>query len=331
MLSVYMTITMIAVIMGIILIVSGAIKLIKTSIEKRKALDLTESNLIDVKSEQYSVNCVLEALNKTKLSIVNSFGNFADLFEKVRNKPAFEKYSKFGIEIPEYNETNFRSLSNGEGGLEECLINREPDLVFKRENKNYKLLTKTFLITFGISSSMLIFTHILYMELVMSSTDTNLLKAVINTSPYVMTFLFMGCVFYILIYVLSSYTAIICPENQTDAERVKAFCDNLREVKNGANKYKELLGKINGFYKEHLERLAVIADDENKCDWNSLTGEERKTVENTSFLAGLLYSLCRISGDSVNGKDNTVTREDFDNLLSNVGNVLIERGFDNIL
>ena len=47
-------------------------------------------------------------------------------------------------------------------------------------------------------------------------------------------------------------------------------------------------------YKENLELLRVVIEDEQKTDWRDFSREERLLTQNTVLLVSVLYKMCKV-------------------------------------
>jgi hypothetical protein len=78
---------------------------------------------------------------------------------------------------------------------------------------------------------------------------------------------------------------------EADVSRIVAYFDELTEV---ADRFKMSLIKVGGKYRKYLNFLDYIVTYGGKTQWCEFTDEEKKTVENTVLLVGLLYSMCQV-------------------------------------
>lgn len=57
----------------------------------------------------------MDKLGNFELEICDSFKEFSDIFEKIKNRPVFEEYSKNGVTIPKYDGDKIEEVSIGAG------------------------------------------------------------------------------------------------------------------------------------------------------------------------------------------------------------------------
>lgn len=69
------------------------------------------------KETEEETNQAMDKLGRLELEITKSFGDFADLFEKIKNRPTFKEYSKGGVVLPKYNGEKLKEVSVGAGIL----------------------------------------------------------------------------------------------------------------------------------------------------------------------------------------------------------------------
>lgn len=77
-------------------------------------------------------------------------------------------------------------------------------------------------------------------------------------------------------------------------DKINIICRYLAELRSVSVKYYETLSKTNEIYQKHFKDLKYNVRELKHTDWNTFTSEEKRLIENTVLLVGLLYNMCKI-------------------------------------
>ena len=75
---------------------------------------------------------------------------------------------------------------------------------------------------------------------------------------------------------------------------IDASCAFLNDLNECATGYYGVLRQVAGLYKKYIGRMDVVINVNDKKDWYEFTDNEKLMVENCSYLAGLLYNMCKV-------------------------------------
>jgi exonuclease VII small subunit len=87
---------------GIKKVKSGTDKIIEADKKLDKAYKRNTHNINRLNNETEKTNKSLEALGKKEYEIIDSFGEFIDVWETLQNKPEFKDIEKDNLHLPEY-------------------------------------------------------------------------------------------------------------------------------------------------------------------------------------------------------------------------------------
>lgn len=109
---------------------------------------------------------------------------------------------------------------------------------------------------------------------------------------------------------------------------INKICNYLKELKQTSDSYYSSMKKVNDIYEKYLQAIKATVITYGKTDWNSFTREEKLSVENCSYLVGLLYSMCKVklvnqssSGNDVNSInyiDINASKDKADKIMSSM-------------
>lgn len=76
---------------------------------------LNKQNQDKFKKKDKATNKTMDKLGKLELNIMSDFSEFADVIEKIQNRPEFKAFDKKGVKLPKYNKEELREVSIGAG------------------------------------------------------------------------------------------------------------------------------------------------------------------------------------------------------------------------
>ena len=95
----------------------GAKKMKDANDTMKAAQSRHERNVARFEKENETTTKDMDKLGKLELEILHSFSEFSDVFEKIKNRPTFETYSKNGVSLPKYDGEKIKEVSVGAGVL----------------------------------------------------------------------------------------------------------------------------------------------------------------------------------------------------------------------
>ena len=99
--------------------------------------------------------------------------------------------------------------------------------------------------------------------------------------------------------------------------KVGKICDYLQELSSYAAKYLETLKKVEAVYSKKLVELEKLVFQE--TNWNRYHTQQKKLVENTVLLVGLLNKMCKVRlvlRDTDNNDLNEVNKKEVDSSVN---------------
>ena len=77
-------------------------------------------------------------------------------------------------------------------------------------------------------------------------------------------------------------------------QEINKSCDYLQEISNCTEEYYSTLNKLNNIYQKHIDNMKSLIVDMSMTDWNYFSDSAKLLVENTYYLVGLLYNMCKV-------------------------------------
>ena len=82
-------------------------------------------------------------------------------------------------------------------------------------------------------------------------------------------------------------------------EEINKICDYLDELETCAKEYHATLNKLNNIYQKHIDKMKFLIVDMSMTDWKYFSDSAKLLVENTYYLVGLLYNMCKIKHQNI--------------------------------
>ena len=295
--------------------------------------------------EDYNQNATfaMDKLGKRELNILVSFEHFSDLIEKIQGRPEFKRYSKNGIDLPEYKAEELKKVSAGAGvllgGISGAVAGTAGGFAAAGA-------TTSAVMALGVASTG---TAISSLSGVAATNATlaalgggalsaggggmALGSAVLGGATLGVGLLIGGIIF----NATGSKLADRADEAYSQACKTEGQIDRitwyLRQLREAAEKYQKTLMKVENQYQKRLEMLDHIMTFSEKTDWNDFSKTEQKMTENLVLLAGLLYKMCQVKLVlQTEEKDglNSINKEEMDGVILNAEDILEKEMNDNV-
>ena len=254
----------------------------------------------------------MDKLGKLEMEILHSFGDFADVFEQIKNRPTFENYKKNGVELPKYDGEKLKEVSVGAGvllgGLGGAGLGTAGGFVAAGA-------TTAAVMAFGTASTG---------PAIASLSGA----AALGAATLGVGLLVGGAIFNFTGGKLSDKADEAWDQMLKAEAQINTICAYLVDLRGISKKYYDVVSKVDAIYRKHLSELKDIVYIQGHTDWRTFTAEQRKITENTVLLVGLLYSMCKIAlvlkGENENDM-NKINKTEINRAINNANTVLEDK------
>ena len=272
--------------------VHGAVKTKDANDRITLAKSRHEKNIERFEKQHKDTSIHIDELRKKELEILQSFNQFSDLFERIKNRPVFKSYQKGDVNIPQYSKDEIRRGAFDAG---------------------------IFLVTFNSSMVGSMAGSVgsggipLALGLGAATLGVGLLVGGVISS-------FTGSK-------LSDKADEAWAQMKEAEKRIDKICDYLIELSQVANDYRECISKVDREYQSHLNKLYDIIVVKQKNDWNYFTNDEKMITENTALLVNLLYNMgtVKLVLVSENEELNKINKYEINESMKNAETFLKDR------
>lgn len=284
--------------------VHGAIKM-KGANDVMKAAQSRHANSIqkfESKNQEASAN--MDRLGQLELEILDSFQRFADVIEKIQNRPQFTSYAKDGVELPEYDPEKLKEVSIGAGVLLGGLGGAAMGTAGGFAAAGATTAAVMALGTASTGTAIASLSGIAATNATLAALGGGALAAggggialgttILGVATLGAGLLVGGVIFSLTGSSLSNKADEAWEQAEKTRKSVDNICVYLDELNGVASAYTDTLNSVNTIYQKHLTGVTTIVDMLGKTDWNLFTDAEKQLTENSVLLVGLLYSMCKV-------------------------------------
>lgn len=305
----------------------GARKMIHANKEMKRIEKRHEANQRRFNDLNQSTTSAMEDLGNLELEVCESFDRFAELIERIQNRPEFDEIKVGSFDVPRYDAQELRDVSiaagmvvgavggagmGAGGGIAAAMAAKGVIGAVCLASTGTPIAT-----LHGIAATNAIMAVLGGGTLAAGGGGIALGATVLSAATAGVGILIGGIVFNLASRSLSSEVDE-AREQMKEAEReIGRICKYLSRLKTVAYTYRKSLSTVYGIYKEHLERFERIVFDEARCDWCQFTDEEKLSLENLVLLVSILYGMCKINL-VVEGDRDGINEVNYDEAMSRV-------------
>lgn len=296
--------------------IHGAVKMKEANDAMDSAKRCHERNIEKYEKENKSTSEEMDKLGKLELEILQSFGQFSDVLEQIKNRPKFAPYSKDGFTLPQYDGEKLKEISVGAGvllgGLGGASLGTAGGFAAAGATTAAVMALGTASTGTAIASlSGAALTNATLAALgggaiAAGGGGMALGSAVLGATTLGVGLLVGGVIFNFTGEKLSDKADEAWFQMKKAEKQINKICGYLIKLRSTAHNYYGTLSSVNSRYQKYLNTLTSIVTMLGHKDWNTFTEEERKVTENTVLLVGLLYSMCKVELVLKNKDENDI-------------------------
>ncbi len=318
--------------------VHGASKMKEANDTMESAKRRHDRNLERFERENTDTSQDMDRLGKLELEILHGFHEFSDIFEKIKNRPVFENYSKNGVTLPKYDGEKLKEVSVGAGVLLGGLGGAGLGAAggFAAAGATTAAVMAFGTASTGTAIASLSGAALMNATLAVLGGGTIAAggggiaagTAALGAATLGVGLLVGGIIFSFTGGKLSDKADEAWYQMRKAEDQINKICDYLIQLRETANNYYKTLSRLNAIYRDHLDRLKNIVYSLGRRDWNTFTVEERRLTENTVLLVGLLYNMCKVELVLKAEKENdinSINTEAVERSIANADTVLADK------
>lgn len=284
--------------------VKGAKKTKQAKDIVRQANSRHEMNIRKFKNKNIATSKSMDNLGKLELEILHSFKDFANVFEKIKNKPHFQSYSKNDVTLPEYDPEKLEEISIGAGillgGLSGAALGTAGGFAAAGATKATVMALGTastgtpIASLSGAAATKATLAALGGGPIAAGGGGVALGTTILGASTLGVGLLVGGVIFSLAGSKMLDDANDVWKQMLEAEAKINKICSYLAELNTMSNNYQNTLRDVNKIYVEHFKQLKNIVLYLGHEDWKCFTEEEKLLTQNTVLLVGLLYNMCKV-------------------------------------
>ena len=296
--------------------IHGVVKIKKANDTMKAAKSRNERNISHLEQENKLTSKSMDKLGKLELEILHSFSTFSDVFEQIKNKPSFNKYSSNGIILPKYDGEKLKEVSVGAGvllgGLGGAALGSAGGFAAAGATTAAVMALGTastgvpIASLSGIAATNATLAALGGGSIAVGGGGMALGTTILGATTLGVGLLVGGVIFNFTGGKLSDKADEAWYQMKLAEAKINKICTYLIELRKVSNEYQNTLSAVNKIYVSYLARLKHIVFNLEHKDWDRFTYEEKTVTENTVLLVGLLYNMCKVKLVLKNNNKNDI-------------------------
>lgn len=289
---------------GVGLGVSGAAKMSDAKKTSEAAQKMHEESQEKFKKKSADANEVMDRLGKKEMEILSSFEAFSDMIEKIQNRPDFKECQIGDVSLPQYNAEELKQVSIGAGVLLGGLGGAAVGTAGGFAAAGATTAAVMALGTASTGTAIASLTGVAATNATLAALGGGALaaggggmalgSAVLGAATLGVGLLVGGAIFGVTGGKISEKADEAMSQAKKEQREVTRIVDYLEQLMNQAYSYRKVLEEVDAVYQEHLYDMKMMINYSERTDWLQYNDREKRLVQNTVMLVGLLYKMCKL-------------------------------------
>lgn len=261
-----------------------------------------QKNMGRCEEQNRTTTIEMDRLGKYEMSVLSSFKEFSDTFEKIHNRPDFAAVTIGDVTIPKYDGAAIKQVSIGAGvlagGLGGAALGTAGGFAAAGA-------TTAAVMAFGAASTGTAISTLSGAALANATLAAlgggaiaaggggiALGTTILGVATAGVGLLVGGLIFNLAGSKLSNKADEAYEQMRSAEIKINRICTYLGRLSTAANDYCNKLIAVDSVYRRYLSKVKELVNEKN--DWNDFSSDEKKLVENTVLLVGVLYEMCKV-------------------------------------
>lgn len=282
----------------------------------------------------------MDQLGRLEMEILSSFQDFCDVFEKIKNRPKFQSYSKDGVTIPSYDGEKLKEVSIGAGvllggiggaaagtagGFAAAGATTAAVMALGTASTGTAIASLS-----GAAATNATLAALGGGSLAVGGGGMALGSTLLGAATLGVGLLVGGVIFNITGSSLSDKADEAWSQMLRAEKEINRICSYLQDLSQTAVSYIKSLSSVQTVYTSHLQRLTHVVNEVHKTNWHDFTADEKTLTENTVLLVNLLYQMCKVElvlkAENEN-ELNTINKAEVTKSIADAQQTLTDKGF----
>ena len=289
----------IAALTGGVATANGIKKVKKANDTNESAKEIVEKAQKKIEKRSSKAVGIMDEIGKEELNTLKSFKIFADLFEKIQNRPEFSDIPNDGLKLEEFSLEQLKDAAIGATTALSAISGAAAGTFAGIAASG----ATTGLMSMGLSYGGIAATnHVLATigggALAAGGGGVALGTTLLTAATAGIGILVGGCIFNftggkVLQKAKENYDKALEME-----DKAKNICEHLKQLTEVAETFFRIFSEIQKHYYKHLDSLSYIVakhcKGQEKCDYSSFSQDERVICKNSVLLVSVLFEMCKV-------------------------------------
>ena len=317
--------------------IHGAVKMGQAGKTMKDAKTRHKENVSKFEDKSKCTNETMDKLGALELEVLSEFDDFADLIEKIHNKPEFKPYSKDGVTLPQYDGEKLKKVSVGAGVLLGGLGGAAAGTAGGFAAAGATTAAVMALGTASTGTAIASLSGVAATNATLAALGGGAIAAggggmalgatMLGVTTLGVGLLVGGVIFNFTGGKLSEKADEAWVQMKNAEMKIEAACSLLDSLDNYAKRYIDTLDSVKKQYEDIYNYLSYIITKQGKTDWLEFTDSEKLATQNAVLLVGLLYKMCQVNlvyKASSEGGLNSVNKADIDSAINDANAIMNE-------
>lgn len=310
--------------------IHGGVKMKEANDTMKSAQRRHEDNVAKYEKNIKETTASMDKLGAFELGIIKSFEDFADVTERIKGKPEFKSIERNGIKIDTYSPEELKRTSIGAGILIGGLASAAAGTAGGFAAAGATTAAVMALGTASTGTAISSLAGAAATNATLAALGGGAVAAggggmalgsmVLGGAALGVGLLFGGLIFNYKGSKLSDKADEAWRQMKKEEGEINKICNFLSELKKTSDSYYSSLKKVNDIYEKYLQAIKATVFTYGKTDWYTFTQEEKMSVENCSYLVGLLYNMCKVKLVNQSSSDSEINSINYDDIKKSEDN-----------
>jgi hypothetical protein len=306
---------------GVALGVTGAVDMANANSRINSAKKRDEANRSRLKRTETSTLRTMDALGTAEINALESLDEFSKFFEKIHNKPKIEKIIGANVKLDKFTPNELKNAAVGAavlaggvtgaalgtfGGFAAAGITTSAVMALGTASTGTAISTLS-----GAAATNATLAALGGGSLAAGGGGIALGSTILGASTLGVGLLIGGVIFGLSGSSVSDKADKAYSQMLENERKINLICRYLNELQTVASSYHDTFRKVVNDYNYYLLKMkSIIVKYAEKANWDRFTVTERKMIENTVLLAGIIYNMCKVKLVKKGSAHNEVNREE---------------------
>lgn len=291
---------------GVGLGIHGGLKMKQANDKLKEAQKRDDSNNARLESTNKDACGAMDILGKNEMEVLSKFQQFSDLFERIKNRPEFADIKIGNVSIPKFEGEKIKEASVGASvllaGLGGATLGTAGGFAASGATSAAVMALGTastgtaISALSGAAATKATLAALGGGSLAAGGGGIALGTTILGAATLGVGLLVGGVIFSFTGSNLSNKADEAWEQMISNEQKINDICNYLYDLQRTAENYNNKLLSMKSLYLKQLTKMQNIIESysERRVNWDNLSKEEQRVIENMVLIVGVLYNMCKV-------------------------------------